>query len=241
MKQTSIDLLTAVAPAGLVLLVGTLVGKSYELLTIRQVVVGVVLTFCIFAIQNALLVNVQSTRQHDEFDAVLHRLRVLTPAPAISWLLSDAELAEAETHALGRHIWIVSPDLHNVTDKQVIRNAMMRNMEKGITYTYIVPHTADVGGVLPRLRSLFQQHQRQLRLVRLPADEFDTLAITHIAVFNPDMDNDSPSEVFFELPVEDAAGHTFRGYWVRVAAHSRRGIIGRFRAIAEGPIVETAA
>src|ERR1051325_7983943 len=71
-----------------------------------------------------------------------------------SWLYSDDDLAQIEAESNGNTIWIISPDLANVTGKAVIIDAVEKNIKRGITYTYIVPESDTINGVLPGLISL---------------------------------------------------------------------------------------
>jgi hypothetical protein len=66
-------------------------------------------------------------------------------------LYGDTELANARRKTEGKQIWIVSSDLSNVVDKDVIKAVIQSNAKRGVTYTYIVPNSEQVRGVLPGL------------------------------------------------------------------------------------------
>ena len=109
----------------------------------------------------------------------------------------------------------------------------MQNVERGITYTYIVPYSDAVKGILPGLQQIFKSHPEQLRLIQLREEHFRLLTVTHIAILNADMNQGQPPEVFMELPIEDTGTRRSRGYWIKVATDAALAMTGRFRKIVE--------
>jgi hypothetical protein len=217
----------------IVLLISILVAKASEKLTFREVAIGVALTICIFLMLAGLVLVFESKLHQVELQMLLGRLKELIPPPDFPWLFSDADLAKAESNTSGDSIWIISPDLSNITQKSVIIDAVKKNIEKRITYTYIVPNSNRVKGVLPRLEQVFGRHSNQLRLIKLPESRFRQIAVTHIAVLNASMASDLPMEVFLELPIEEA-GKKIRGYWIKVSQDAAIDLVGRFRDAVEG-------
>jgi len=218
----------------LVLLIGVLVTKGYELLTFRGVAISVALTACVLLLLVGLVLAFQGKQHRDEFQFLLNRLQRLIPPSDFTWLYDDAEFARAESACAGDSIWIVSPDLANVTGSVAIIDAVKKNIARGIVYTYIVPKTDTIEGVLPGLRQLFTSSSEQLKVIPLPRHQFRFLSVTHIAVFNPGMtDGASSPDVYLELPIEDEGSNKVRGYWIKVGRGAAKDLAGRFRKIVE--------
>lgn len=218
----------------LVLLVGILITKGYELLSLRGVAIASALTACVLFILVGLVLAFQGKQHRSELQFVISRLRQLIPPSEFTWLYNDAEFARAESTCTGDSIWIVSPDLANVTGNVVIIDAIKKNIARGIVYTYIVPKTDTIEGVLPGLRQLFTSSSEQLKVIPLPRHQFRFLSVTHIAVFNPGMaDGASSPDVYLELPVEDERSNKIRGYWIKVGRGAAKDLAGRFRKIVE--------
>src|SRR5947209_14932632 len=97
-----------------VLLVSLIVEKAYHLVHLQAIIVGAVFVALIILILGAVMLVYQAGQFHQQFDAILQRLKELIPPAQVHWLYSDAELAEKESNAPGKEIWIVSPDLKNV-------------------------------------------------------------------------------------------------------------------------------
>jgi hypothetical protein len=218
----------------LVLLVGVLVTKGYELLTFRGVTIAVALTACVLLILVGLVLAFEGKQHRDEFQLLLNRMQQLIPPSDFPWLYNDADFAKAESTCSGDSVWIISPDLANVTGNQVIIDAVKKNIERGIVYTYIVSNSAKINLILPGLQQLFRSTPGQLKLIKLPVNQFRLLSVTHIAVFNASMTSGMSPEVYLELPVEEAGGKKTRGYWIKVAKSAAGDLAGRFRKIAEG-------
>jgi hypothetical protein len=175
----------------------------------------------------------QSNSHRSELENVLAHLRGLIPPSDFEWLYSDAELAKVESESVGDNIWIVSPDLINVTDKAEIIDAVKKNVRRRITYTYIVPDASYIKGVLPGLQQLFKSHPNQLRLVWVPEAEFFLRSITHYAIFNVNRKDGIASEAYLELPIVDSSGKKIRGYWIKVSKDATASLIGRFLEVVE--------
>jgi len=222
-----------------VLLVSIVISKAYDLLGLPRVAIGTGVVAVIVLILGSIAVGFAANIHRQEIDTVLQHLESIIPPTGFDWLLSDSDLAAAEAHARGDQIWIVSPDLRNVTGQGVISDAVKSNVKRGITYTYIVPKSDVVQGLLPGLRQVFKSNPKRLRLVQLPENEFRLLSVTHVAVFNATLVGGQAPEVFLELPIEDKEGTRDRGYWIQVAHEAALGFTGRFRRIAEAAEVDS--
>lgn len=224
------DLLIPVFLSLVVLLISTLIARSLEHLTIRQVLLGATATAIVFLVLTGFVLWFLRNTHNSEFEIVLAQLKEVIPPSDFPWLYSDASLAKEESEAKGDSIWIISPDLKNVTEKPVIIDAVRKNIKRRITYTYVVPECDEIEGVLPGLERLFK-NTKQLNIVRVPMEEFRRLSITHYAIFNVTMMDGGTPEAFLELPIIDPTGKKVRGYWIKVSHEAASGLIGRFRSV----------
>jgi hypothetical protein len=229
-KPETPDLLTSLSLSVVVLLITTIIFQVYSVFKWWQVLIGVAITICIFIILETLFLAFTKSQHNTELESVLNQLKVYVPS--IPWLYNDEALAKIESEVLCKSIWIISPDLSNVTEKQEIISAVKKNIDKGVKYTYIVPNSNPVKAVLPRLQELFGQSGK-LNLIKLTPSRFQKLSVTHIAIFNPRGVDNIPAEVFLELPIEKAGGKKIRGFWIRVANDAAKDLIGRFQDIVE--------
>jgi len=227
------ELLVPVFISITVFLISSLIARSLDLLTIRQLLLGAAATVCLFLILTGFVLFFQSSAHQRELENVIAQLSDLIPPSDFPWLYSDAELAKAEEKAKGDEIWIVSPDLSNVTEKPVIINAVKSNIKRRVKYTYIVPDAEKVRGVQARLKHLFASHPNQLRLVWVPEAVFFLRSITHYAIFNVTGKGGLASEAYLELPIIDPTGKRIRGYWIKVSDNVAASLVGRFLEIVE--------
>jgi hypothetical protein len=224
------DLLIPVFLSLVVLLISTLIARSLEHLTIRQVLLGATATAVVFLVLAGFVLWFMHNTHTSEFETVLSQLKEAIPPSDFPWLYSDTKLAEEESEAKGDSIWIISPDLKNVTEKQVIIDAVKKNIKRRISYTYIVPKSDRIEGILPGLERLFK-NTKQLNIIRVPEEEFRLLSITHYAIFNVSMVDGGTPAAFLELPIIDPSGKKIRGYWIKVSHEAASGLIGRFRGV----------
>lgn len=210
----------------LVLVTSIVVGKAIELVELRYVVVGAALTLLILWISVVVTQAMAGTAQVRELEALARRVSAIMPA-GFDWLFEDAQVTEIAMNVKGKDIWIVSPDLSHVTLTGKFRQSVQHNVKRGIRYTYIVPSTEAILALVPDLRHVFAQSPSKLRLNQIPKDVFQAITVTHIAIYNPNMEDDSPLRVFLELPIAR------RGYWVEVQHDAALALAGRFRQYAE--------
>lgn len=210
----------------LVLVTSIVVGKAMELVDLRHVVVGAALSLLILWISVAVTQAMAGTAQVRELEALARRFAAILPA-GFDWLFDDAQVAEIATNAKGKDIWIVSPDLAHVTLTGIFKQPVQHNIKRGIRYTYIVPSTEAIAALVPVLRQVFAEFPDKLHLKQIPRDVFQAITVTHIAMYNPNMEDGSPPRVLLELPIAR------RGYWVEVQYDAALALIGRFRQYAE--------
>ncbi len=233
-KPEASDLLIPVLLSLVVLLVSSLIARALEQLTTRQFLLGFAATVVILLVQTGLFFWLKDKAHQREFRSAIAQLRELIPPSDFPWLYSDAELAKAESEVeRSSSIWIVSPDLMNVTEKEVIIDAVKKNIKQRVKYTYIVPNTKDVRGVVAGLNQLFSSHQNQLDIVWVPEEEFFLRSITHYAIINPDRKDGHSPVAYLELPIVDVTGKKIRGHWIKVSKAATAGLIGRFLEVIE--------
>lgn len=160
---------------------------------------------------------------HADAQATLRKALLLITDPKFEWLKSNEQLAGIEGETSEGHIWVVSPDLQNITLGGAFRRVVMHNLEKGITYTYFVPGTHLIRGRIARLKHAFPGHKERLVFRTIPEDKFNRLALTHILMLNPHELNEEPCKVFFEAPVEG------RGYWIEADSSLATKMLGRLK------------
>jgi hypothetical protein len=235
MKKAEVpNVLAPVSITVAVLLIGILISKAFAFLSFRDVVLATFSTAIAFSIPVGVALVFQGRRHQVELELIFNRLEeLITRAPTdFPWLYRDQDLANAEVGVKGKSIWIVSPDLENVTEKPVIRSAVKSNMERGVNYSYIVPNTKHGKGAVPALEDLFKDNPGQLKLIWLAPEDFEMLTVTHIAIFNARGVGGAAPDVFIELPIE--GGGKRSGFWIKAAKAAAKGVAGRFSEIEAG-------
>ena len=140
------DSLLALLLTSIFILVTTVFTEAQNVFSFRQLLFGLVLTITILTICIGLALAFSRSHRHTELEEIMSQLKEIVPRTDFPWLYKDHDLARAESKARGDNIWIISPDLVNVTEKQVITNAVRKNIKRGITYTYVVPDADQIEG-----------------------------------------------------------------------------------------------
>jgi len=219
------DLLIGTVTAILVLLVSLVVGKALDLLDLKTVAIGTFICIVIVLGIVGLFHVIEHASHKDEIDIVVKRLNELIPPTGFSWLLSDAGLIDMESKVKCKEVWIISPDLSHDTVRADIQRAVKKNIKRGVTYTYILPKTEAISALLPSLRNLFASNDSQLKVTQIPEEGFRYLTIRHIAIYNPNMENDNAPQVFIELPIKGC------GYWAEIAQDAGIALTGRIKKL----------
>lgn len=145
-----------------------------------------------------------------------------------SWLHKNNMVARIEENADCNSIWVITPDLYQSTNCPFFKEVVQKNLERGITYTYIFPKTDQTISMLDTLRQIFSSYPNQLVERPMPDDIFRTMSVSHYLVFELEASGDLPPQVFLELPIES------REYWIEVDRDAARGFFSRFYRIAKG-------
>lgn len=228
-KPETSDVIIGTGVAILVILIGTLVDKALDLLGFQAVAVGVTIAIVIILGIIAVVWFLGRKSYESELIKAIESIRNISLSSKYDWLYSSGDIDEIERTAKYSDIWIVSSDLSNDTgnvDGPII-SIIKKNLRRGITYTYIIPKVERTRAVFPHLQQIFSSHPQQLNVVRVAPERFDLLIMTHIAIYNPNMEGGQPPQVFIELPI-DIRGYG-RGYWIRVSEDIAFNVIGRLR------------
>lgn len=228
-KPETSDLIIGTGVAILVLLIGTLIDKSLDLLGFQAVAIGAAIAIVIILGIIAIVWFLGRRGSEVELQKAIENLRSMAPSSRYEWLYTPAEMDEIEEKTKYKNIWIVSYDLSNDTgnpDTPII-SILKKNLKRGINYTYIIPDIEHTNAVLPHLYQIFSSYSNQLRIIPLPQSTFDFFTTTHIAIYNPNMEGGQLPQVFIELPIQER-GYS-KGYWVRVADDISLKVVGRFR------------
>jgi hypothetical protein len=136
------------------------------------------------------------------------------------WLYSPGDLASAELDAGCRSIWVVTPSPYKDLQLTCVRDVVRRNIERNVTYTFIMPSSDDNDSVRESLEQIFSAHKDQLIIQEVDAETFRSLAVTHYIVLNPE---DYSPRVLLELPIVS------RDFWIEVESEAAYGFVSRFR------------
>jgi hypothetical protein len=209
------------------------ISKGYDLLGFDLFVRGFAVIICFIAI-NALLVGFLTRSvvflSIKEEIATIRRLITSFHAENgnFSWLWPNSELDQLEGGIVGSEIWIVSPNLRNDTGGAPLIPIIKANAARGITYTYIVPiDDINIRGRIEELRSIFQDNPKKCVIIGVPTNDFDLLPSTHIAIYNPKAEGETPPEVFLEIPIEG------RGWWIKMSGQDAYAFVGKIKNLKE--------
>lgn len=236
-KPETRDLIIGTGVAILVLLIGTLVDKSLDLLGFQAVAIGVTISIIIILGIIGIVWFLGRRGSELELQRAIENLRSITPSSRYEWLYTPAEMDEIEEKAKYKDIWIVSYDLSNDTGNPntPIISIIKKNLKRGISYTYIIPDIEHTNAVLPHLYRIFSSYPNQIRIIPLSHSTFDFFTTTHIAIYNPNMERGQLPQVFIELPIQER-GYS-KGYWIRVADDISLKVVGRFRSAIDNALL----
>lgn len=139
----------------------------------------------------------------------------------IDWLYRPGDLVRQEMNEEVRTIWVITPSPYLDLQRTCVKNMINKNIDRGVRYTFIMPESEECVWAAVQLEQIFLGHSAQLAVERIERDMFDSLAVTHYLVLNPDRELDL--EVLLELPVVQ------RDYWVKVSGKAAFGFADRFR------------
>ena len=144
------------------------------------------------------------------------------------WLYWHEIIERIEENVECGTIWVITPDLLHSTNCPFFMEAVKKNLQKGITYTYVFPKTAQTLALLDTLRGVFSTHPNLLTERPMREDLFRKMAVSHYLVLEPGACSDKPPQVFLELPIRS------REYWIEVDRDAAQGFYSRFYGIVKG-------
>ncbi len=164
-------------------------------------------------------------------EELAHRIRQIVPEFEQPWLFSEAKLIEYEGTVNTKTVWVITPDLAKDGEpgESAFQDVVRHNLRRGVQYTYIYPDNELTRAREVGLRMLFRGHQKLLTRCVLPGEDFAKLAIAHMVIYNPEMDNARGSTtVFLEAPVGGPP------HWVRIQDRKAAvKLIGRYARVLE--------
>lgn len=156
----------------------------------------------------------------------------------LGWLLIPEDLIVIQERFQFNSIWIITNKLFQYSLRPDIREIVLRNMEKGIEYVYVIPDSHDHDDEIEFDRickdtqaRVSTPNFRPAKVQRIPHETFYSSAATDYVIVNPDNNDHSPLRMFLELPVK--ANHP---YWIEVDFNAAEKFVARFRALAEGKV-----
>lgn len=120
-----------------------------------------------------------------DFRRFLETIAGYLEKPNLEWLLSEPRLMGIEERFDASEIWIVNPDLSNDVPSAPFREIVESNLKCGVKYVYGVPDTDVVRAELPSIQDLSRRHPGKVSVHLVAQNEFDQLAVRHIAIYNP--------------------------------------------------------
>jgi hypothetical protein len=146
----------------------------------------------------------------------------------IEWLYTRSDLLRKQSEINCNEIWVITPNLDHRSRDPIIRDAVKKNLDRGIVYTFITTSSQDVpvAEVETELKAL-TEHPERVITREMPSEEFKKLAVTDYIIINPVHHDESHQlHVYLELPV------VAHGYWIEVDDDAAAGLASRFRKLA---------
>jgi hypothetical protein len=135
------------------------------------------------------------------------------------WLITAEDLARREFNPLKKAVWVITPMPSEDVQFACLMDALRRNIDQGVQYTFFVPSDPAESSA----QDLRRRFKDKIKVQEVEREKFDSLAVTHYVVLNPDCDDDCSPRVFLEVPVVQP------GYWVEVRPDAAINLTNRFR------------
>lgn len=217
----------------LVLVMGLALGKLFDLLTVWQAIVSVVIVTLLASVHLAVAAAYQSDRNSAEISLLISKFESLIKQTYPLWLYTSKSLTPFEAETPFKDVWIVSPDLSNDTfgPEHDIPIVVRKNAIRGVTYTYFIPKKHELIPAVRALRQLFEKLPQKLKIVEMAPVEWEQSFLAHVMVLNPHAVDGARPSVFMELPL-DERGYG-RSHWIRVGEDIAAKITGRLHYVLE--------
>jgi hypothetical protein len=135
------------------------------------------------------------------------------------WLITAEDLARREFNPQKKAVWVITPLPSEDVKFACLMDALRKNIDQGVRYTFCIPREPD-GLAAQDLRRRFRG---KVEVREIEKEKFESLAVTHYVVLNPDCDDDCNPRVFLEVPVTEP------GYWIEVKLEAAINLTHRFR------------
>lgn len=144
---------------------------------------------------------------------------------------SEENLAAYERSFEGQTIWVVSANLDHDVLNGPMAGPVTYNLERGVTYTYLVPRKDDskLKSDIDSIRNAYNQSNIPPRFVYIKPEYFDIVE-TNITIYNPIANVGKPTEVFFELPIDSDPK---KRRWIKMEDTLAKRLVVRVRPLVE--------
>lgn len=194
-----------------------------------QAIGGVVFAGLV-AVFSALIAHRITEHRLAALDVSIGRIEGIAPSTKFDWLLTDIDLMALEKDKSTQEMWIISPNLQNDIDGGPFQPIVKANIKKGSRYEYFLPKTDLIEGRISQVQELFIGYEENLNIHRLTEEQFGTLPLTHVGIFNPNPKANCHTRVFFEAPSSE------RGWWIEADKTLASQMIGRLKCLREDSV-----
>lgn len=138
-----------------------------------------------------------------------------------AWLITPEKLLKAEADERVKSVWVITPEIYHHALDPKVRDVVLMNIGRGVTYRYIIPKSAFADAVKDELRHI-SEDPNKLAVKPIPDEEFRSQAVTDYILINPEHDDHYHLQVYLQLPVNP------RGTWILVDDEAAIGFTNRF-------------
>lgn len=150
------------------------------------------------------------------------------------WLFAGADILQMEAEFANGEIWIVTPHLMNdtgtiyetVPDGLSTIDVVVRNLQRGIKYKFVVADTHRIHALLQQLRQIYGQYSENVTIITISEELLRQITISELAIYNPRMEHRQLAEVYMELPVSEPHFH-----WIKITEDIAYEIVARVSKI----------
>ncbi|HEY0558340.1 MAG TPA: toll/interleukin-1 receptor domain-containing protein [Thermoanaerobaculia bacterium] len=135
------------------------------------------------------------------------------------WCFSAKDLERRELDPKAKSVWVITPWPYQDVQLACLVGMLRRKIDQGVKYTFIIPR--DPTGQAPKV--LHGMFAGKIVVHEVEADRFESLAVTHYVVLNPEYDEACHPRVFLEIPTEE------RGNWIETSPEAAIKFTNRFR------------
>jgi hypothetical protein len=135
------------------------------------------------------------------------------------WCFTAKDLERRELDPGAKSVWVVTPWPYQDVQLTCLVDSLRRNIGLGVKYTFIIPE--DPTGQAPKV--LHDMFAGKILVHEVETEKFESLAVTHYVVLNPDYEDACRPRVFLEIPTEE------RGFWIETSAEAAIKFTNRFR------------